>query len=240
MGDVNTGKKSVDELSEGEARAELERLAREVAEHDRRYYQDDAPTISDAEYDALRQRNAAIEARFPELARVDSPSKSIGAKPAGRFRKVRHGVPMLSLGNAFAGEEVVEFLARIRRFLRLPDDHELVLTAEPKIDGLSASLRYGGGEFVLGATRGDGAEGEDVTANLRTIGEIPQRLPKGVPAVVEVRGEVYMTYADFTALNAREAERGGRVFVNPRNTAAGALRQLDPKITAERPLRFFA
>src|SRR5688572_2649027 len=184
MGDVNTGKKSVDELSEGEARAELERLAREVAEHDRRYYQDDAPEISDAEYDALRQRNAAIEARFPELVRVDSPSKRVGAKPSGRFRKVRHAVPMLSLGNAFAEEDVVDFLSRIRRFLRWPAEQELVLTAEPKIDGLSASLRYEHGELALGATRGDGAVGEDVTANLRTIAEIPQKLPKGAPEIV--------------------------------------------------------
>jgi DNA ligase (NAD+) len=232
--------KAVDALTEEEAAAELERLAREIAEHDRRYHQEDAPIISDAEYDALRLRNAAIEARFPELVRVDTPSKRVGAKPAGRFRKVRHKVPMLSLGNAFSEEDVADFVARIRRFLKLAADAELVFTAEPKIDGLSASLRYEKGELVLGATRGDGAEGEDVTANVRTIAEIPQRLPKGVPDVVEVRGEVYMTYADFTALNAREAERGGRVFVNPRNTAAGALRQLDPKITADRPLRFFA
>ena len=230
----------VDELTFDEAKAELASLAAEIAAHDRRYYQDDAPTISDADYDALRRRNAALEARFPELVRADSPSARVGAKPAGRFRKVRHTVPMLSLGNAFADEDVVEFLARIRRFLKLPAEHKLVVTAEPKIDGLSASLRYERGEFALGATRGDGGEGEDVTANLRTIAEIPQRLPKGAPAVAEIRGEVYMTYADFTALNAREAARGGRVFVNPRNTAAGALRQLDPKITAERPLHFFA
>jgi DNA ligase (NAD+) len=235
-----TPPKPVDALSEDEARAELDRLAKEIAEHDRRYHQEDAPTISDADYDALRQRNAAIEARFPELARPDSPSTKVGAKPAGRFKKVRHTVPMLSLGNAFSDEDVIEFLARVRRFLGLKAEHEVTLAAEPKIDGLSASLRYEHGELVLGATRGDGAEGEDVTANIRTIGEIPQRLPKDVPKVVEVRGEVYMTQADFQALNAREAERGGRVFVNPRNTAAGALRQLDPKITAERPLRFFA
>ena len=183
----------------------------------------------------------AIEARFPDLARADSPSKRVGAKPSGRFRKVRHTIPMLSLGNAFAEEDVVEFFARVRRFLGLSRPiTKSRFTAEPKIDGLSASLRYERGELVLGATRGDGTEGEDVTANIRTIKEIPQRLPKGVPDVVEVRGEVYMTHADFAALNKREAEKGGRVFVNPRNTAAGALRQLDPKITAERPLHFFA
>ena len=188
----------------------------------------------------LRQRNLAIEARFPDLVREDSPSKRVGAKPSGRFRKVRHTIPMLSLGNAFDEEDVVEFFARVRRFLGLAADHEIPFTAEPKIDGLSSSLRYERGELVLGATRGDGTEGEEVTANIRTIKEVPQRLPKGVPDVVEIRGEVYMTHADFAALNKREAEKGGRVFVNPRNTAAGALRQLDPKITAERPLHFFA
>jgi DNA ligase (NAD+) len=234
-----TSSKPVDVLDEAEARAELERLAKEIAEHDRRYHQEDAPTISDAEYDALRQRNAAIEARFPELARADSPSVRVGAAPAGRFKKVRHALPMLSLGNAFADEDVFEFMARVRRFLKLGEDADLIFTAEPKIDGLSASLRYVDGKLALGATRGDGVEGEDVTANIRTIHEIPDELPKGAPEIVEIRGEVYMTQADFAALNAREAARGGRVFVNPRNTAAGALRQLDAKITAERPLRFF-
>jgi DNA ligase (NAD+) len=237
---AKTQPKPVDDLTEEEAAAELERLAGEIAEHDRRYYQEDQPTVSDAEYDALRRRNAAIEARFPELIREDSPSKRVGAKPSGRFKKVRHSIPMLSLGNAFDDADVKDFVARVRRFLRLGDDEELVLTAEPKIDGLSASLRYEGGKFTLGATRGDGTEGEDVTANLRTIGEIPKRLPRGAPEVVEVRGEVYMTHADFIALNKREAARGGRTFVNPRNTAAGALRQLDAKITAERALHFFA
>jgi DNA ligase (NAD+) len=232
--------RAVGDLSETEATAELARLAEEIAEHDKRYYQEDEPSISDAEYDALRLRNAAIEARFPELVREDSPSTRIGAKPSGRFKKVRHAVPMLSLGNAFDAEDVADFVARVRRFLRLSQNDELALTAEPKIDGLSASLRYESGRLVLGATRGDGTEGEDVTANIRTIGEIPQRLPKSVPEVAEVRGEVYMTHADFAALNKREAGRGGRTFVNPRNTAAGALRQLDPAITAERPLRFFA
>jgi DNA ligase (NAD+) len=237
-GDKKT--RPVEELTPEQAEVELEHLAAEIAEHDKRYFQEDAPTISDADYDALRQRNLAIEQRFPDLVRPDSPSKRVGAKPSGRFRKVRHSVPMLSLGNAFTEEDVVDFFARVRRFLGLSPEHEIPFTAEPKIDGLSSSLRYERGELVLGATRGDGTEGEDVTANIRTIREVPQRLPKGVPDVVEVRGEVYMTHADFAALNKREAERGGRVFVNPRNTAAGALRQLDPKITAERPLRFFA
>ncbi len=237
---VETAIKPVDGLSEAEARAELDRLATEIAEHDRRYHQEDAPTISDAEYDALRLRNAAIEARFPELARVDSPSTQVGAKPSGRFRKVRHVLPMLSLDNAFSDEDVLDFMARIRRFLGLREDDDVTMTAEPKIDGLSASLRYERGALVLGATRGDGTEGEDVTQNIRTIAEIPQRLPKGVPDVVEVRGEVYMTHADFAAINAREAEAGGRVFANPRNFAAGSLRMLDPKITAARPLHFFA
>ncbi len=240
MARKKTEPEPVDALTAEDAEVELTRLASEIAEHDKRYYQADAPSISDAEYDALRQRNDAIEKRFPDLVREDSPSKRVGVKPTGRFKKVRHSLPMLSLGNAFAEEDVVDFFARVRRFLGLPADHEIVFTAEPKIDGLSSSLRYERGELVLGATRGDGAVGEDVTANIRTIGEIPKRLPKGAPDVVEVRGEVYMTHADFAALNKREAEKGGRVFVNPRNTAAGALRQLDPKITAERPLHFFA
>jgi DNA ligase (NAD+) len=232
--------KPVDDLSETEARAELERLAGEIAEHDRRYHGEDAPVISDADYDALRRRHAAIEARFPELGRVDSPTRQVGARPSGRFRKVRHSVPMLSLDNAFSDEDVRDFMGRVRRFLGLPDGKHVALTAEPKIDGLSATLRYERGELVLGATRGDGAEGEDVTANIRTISEIPQRLPDGVPEVVEVRGEVYMLHAEFAEMNAREAERGGRVFANPRNSAAGSLRQQDPKITAARPLHFFA
>ena len=232
--------KAVDDLGEAEAASELARLAHEIAEHDKRYYQEDQPTISDADYDALRQRNSAVEARFPKLVRADAPSKKVGAKPSGRFKKVRHSIPMLSLGNAFSEEDVVDFMARVRRFLKWPEEKPLAYVAEPKIDGLSASLRYEGGEFVLGATRGDGTEGEDVTANLRTIREIPRWLPKGAPEVTEIRGEVYMTHADFAELNKREAERGGRTFVNPRNTAAGALRQLDAKITAERPLHFFA
>ncbi|MGQ7792538.1 NAD-dependent DNA ligase LigA [Faunimonas sp. B44] len=231
----------VDALPADEAEAELERLAAEIAEHDRRYYQEDAPVVSDAEYDRLRQRNAAIEARFPELVRADSPSGRVGAQPSQKFGKIRHAVPMLSLDNAFSDEDVVDFVGRIRRFLGLKAEAAVALTAEPKIDGLSASLRYEAGRLVVGATRGDGTEGEDVTANIRTIAEIPQSLPAGAPEVVEIRGEVYMSHADFRALNERMAAAGGgRVFANPRNAAAGSLRQLDPKITASRPLRFFA
>jgi DNA ligase (NAD+) len=230
-----------DALSDAQAKAELKRLAAEIAGHDKRYYQDDAPAVSDADYDALRQRNAAIEARFPDLVRGDSPSRRIGAAPAAKFAKVRHAVPMLSLGNAFADEDVVDFVGRIRRFLRLPEDEEIAFSAEPKIDGLSMSLRYENGELIRGATRGDGSEGEDVTANVKTLEDIPHRLGgKAVPAVCEVRGEIYMTKSAFLALNKRQAETGGQVFANPRNSAAGSLRQKDPSITASRPLGFFA
>jgi DNA ligase (NAD+) len=231
---------AVEALTEAQATAELARLAAEIAGHDRRYYQDDAPTVSDADYDALRRRNEAIEARHPELARADSPSRKVGAHPAGKFAKVRHAVPMLSLGNAFADEDVTDFVERIRRFLRLPADAPLAFTAEPKIDGLSCSLRYEGGRLVNAATRGDGTEGEDVTANIRTLDDVPERMRGDAPAVCEVRGEVYMTRADFLALNKRQAAEGRPLFANPRNSAAGSLRQLDPAITASRPLRFFA
>ena len=233
-------KKPADTLTASEAEKELERLAHEIAEHDRRYYQEDAPAISDAAYDALRQRNAAIEERFPKLVRTDSPSFRVGAKPAAKFRKVVHAVPMLSLDNVFTDEDVADFIARVRRFLGLKEDHDLVVTAEPKIDGLSASLRYEGGVFVQGATRGDGTEGEDITANLRTIRDIPLRLEGKAPAVFEVRGEVYMTHKSFAALNARQEKEGEKVFANPRNAAAGSVRQLDSRITAERNLHFFA
>ncbi|HVX91920.1 MAG TPA: NAD-dependent DNA ligase LigA [Xanthobacteraceae bacterium] len=237
----DTAKIAVDELSEAQARAELKRLAAEIAEHDRRYYQEDAPTVSDADYDALRRRNEAIEQRFPALVRPDSPSRRVGAAPAGKFAKVRHAVPMLSLSNAFSEQDVADFVERIRRFLRLADDEAPVFTAEPKIDGLSCSLRYEEGELVRGATRGDGSEGEDVTANVRTLADIPHRLKGGhVPRVCEVRGEVYMTKSAFLALNKRQEAAGRQVFANPRNSAAGSLRQLDPSITAARPLGFFA
>ena len=232
---------SVEELSESEAAAELARLASEIEHHDRLYYQSDAPEISDADYDAMRRRNDAIEARFPALVRADSPSHRVGAPASQTFSKVRHRVPMLSLGNAFDDEEVAEFAARVRRFLSLKADDPLAFTAEPKIDGLSISIRYEEGHFVEAATRGDGAEGENVTANVRTIGEIPETLKgKNIPAIAEIRGEIYMSHADFAALNAVQAEAGGKVFANPRNAAAGSLRQLDSAITASRPLRFFA
>jgi DNA ligase (NAD+) len=236
---MKAAKKPVADLSEDEAAAELEQLGAAIAEYDRLYYEDDAPGVSDAEYDALRQRNQAIEQCFPELKRPDSPSERVGLKPAGRFSKVRHKVPMLSLDNAFSDEDVEDFVGRIRRFLGLDADVSVAMTAEPKIDGLSASLRYEGGRLTVGATRGDGTEGEDVTANLKTIGDIPGKLPAGAPEIVEVRGEVYMSHVDFAALNKR-MEASGRIFANPRNAAAGSLRQLDPSITAARPLRFFA
>jgi DNA ligase (NAD+) len=230
-----------DALTAAQAKAELKRLAAEIAAHDKRYYQEDAPTVSDAAYDALRQRNEAIEALFPDLVRADSPNRRVGAAPAGKFAKVRHAVPMLSLGNVFDDEEVVDFANRVRRFLGLSAEEPLAFTAEPKIDGLSCSLRYEGGHLVNAATRGDGFEGEDVTANVRTIGEIPERLHGNrIPELCEVRGEVYMAHADFFALNERQAAEGKPVFANPRNSAAGSLRQLDPAITASRPLKFFA
>jgi DNA ligase (NAD+) len=231
----------VEALTEKQAEAEHVRLAEEIAGHDRRYYQDDAPTVSDAEYDALRRRYGAIEARFPQLATRDSLTQRVGAAPAARFAKVRHAVPMLSLDNAFADADVLDFVGRIRRFLRLPEAEEIVFSAEPKIDGLSMSLRYQDGQLVTAATRGDGAEGEDVTANARTLHDIPKSLKgKGIPSVCEVRGEVYMTKQAFLALNKKQAEAGKPLYVNPRNTAAGSLRQLDAAITASRPLGFFA
>ena len=229
----------VEELAPEAAMEELAALARAIAEADVAYHQADAPKISDADYDALKRRNAAIEARFPELRRPDSPSARVGAAPAEGFAKVRHARPMLSLENAFAEGDVAEFAERIRRFLNLGPDEPLAFTAEPKIDGLSLSLRYEGGRLVVAATRGDGETGENVTPNARTIGDIPDELT-GAPEVLEVRGEAYMSHADFAALNARQAEAGGRTFANPRNAAAGSLRQLDPRISAARPLRFFA
>ncbi|MDG4894064.1 NAD-dependent DNA ligase LigA [Mesorhizobium sp. WSM4976] len=233
--------KPVESLSEGEAARELKRLAAEIAEHDRRYHTEDAPTISDAEYDALARRNLAIEERFPDLVREDSPSRRVGAPPAEGFAKVRHAVPMLSLAKAYTDQDVADFIERGRRFFDRDKDLDIAFTAEPKIDGLSASLRYENGLFVQGATRGDGAVGEDITANLKTIADIPKELQgSGWPEVIEIRGEVYMTYAEFEALKQRSAAVGGQDYVNPRNTAAGSLRQKDPSVTASRNLKFFA
>ena len=232
--------KPVEKLDAGEAAKELARLASEIAAHDLRYHGEDAPTISDAEYDALRTRNSAIEARFPRLIRGDSPSHRIGVKVSEKFTKVVHAKPMLSLDNAFADQDVTDFVARIRRFLGMKEDADLVFVAEPKIDGLSASLRYENGLFVQGATRGDGSEGEDITANLRTIKDIPLRLHGNAPKVLEVRGEVYMTHSNFAALNKRQEKEGKPTYANPRNSAAGSVRQLVSAITASRDLNFFA
>ncbi|MCC5969881.1 MAG: NAD-dependent DNA ligase LigA [Pararhodobacter sp.] len=226
-------------LTEAEAAAELERLEQEISRADRAYHQLDAPEISDAAYDALKRRNAEVEAQFPHLRRADSPSARVGATPAEGFGKIRHSVRMLSLANAFEPDEVQEFDTRIRKYLGLGADAQLACTAEPKIDGVSLALLYRDGALVHAATRGDGETGEDVTANARTIADVPQQL-RGAPAVLEVRGEVYMRHDDFQALNARGADIGGRTFANPRNAAAGSLRQLDPSITRARPLSFFA
>jgi DNA ligase (NAD+) len=229
------------DLTSAQAKAELKRLAYEIALNDKRYYQEDAPKITDAAYDRLRERNAAIEQRFPHLIRADSPSKRVGATPTGRFKKVRHAVPMLSLDNAMAEQDVVDFVARIRRFLKLGEDEKIAFSAEPKIDGLSMSLRYENGALVTAATRGDGAEGEDVTANIKTLHDVPKELKgRNVPKIAEVRGEVYMTKQAFLELNERQKAAGGELYVNPRNTAAGSLRQKDPSVTASRPLGFFA
>jgi DNA ligase (NAD+) len=241
MAPKDASKLAVDELTAAQAKTEHARLESEIAAHDRRYYQEDAPSVSDAEYDRLRQRYSAIERRFPQLRTTTSLTQRIGAAPSARFAKVRHAVLMLSLDNAFAEEDVRDFVGRIRRFLRLPDGEEIAFSAEPKIDGLSMSLRYERGLLVSGATRGDGNEGEDVTANIKTLADVPQRLKaSGIPAICEVRGEVYMTKHAFLALNKRQAESDGQIFANPRNSAAGSLRQKDPSITASRPLGFFA
>ena len=233
--------KTPKDLTEAQAVEELTRLADEIAAHDIRYHQEDAPTISDGEYDELKRRNAALEAAFPHLIRENSPSTRVGAARAEQFSPVEHGVPMLSLDNAFSNDDALEFDAKIRRFLRLSGAEDVAYTAEPKIDGLSASLRYEKGVLVQGATRGDGRTGEDVTENLRTISEIPKRLSgAGWPDVIEVRGEVYLGHDEFAALNAANEAAGQKTYANPRNAAAGSLRQIDPKITAMRPLRFFA
>ena len=238
---MTTPEDDVSGLSEAEAASELERLAREMAEHDARYFNDDAPIISDADYDALKRRNLALEQRFPQLVRADSASSRVGAPISTQFAPVEHGVPMLSLDNAFEDADVAEFAARIRRFLRLSAEDELAFTVEPKIDGLSANLHYEDGVLIRGATRGDGRVGEDITANLRTLGDIPERLSgSGWPATIELRGEVYMEKAAFAAMNAAAETAGQRLYVNPRNSAAGSVRQIDPSVTAGRPLRFFA
>ncbi|WP_366656926.1 NAD-dependent DNA ligase LigA [Fodinicurvata sp. EGI_FJ10296] len=233
--------KDVSDLTADEAAAEHAVLAAAIAHHDRAYYQQDAPEIDDAEYDALRRRIEAVEAWFPELRTADSPTQRVGAAPAAGFAKVRHRVAMLSLGNAFEESDVVDFIARIRRFLSLADDAGLAMIAEPKVDGLSCSLRYEDGVLVRAATRGDGQEGEDITRNVQTIDDhnLPKTL-KDAPAVVEIRGEIYMTRNDFRELNERQAAAGRTVFANPRNAAAGSVRQLDVAITRDRPLRFFA
>src|ERR1700735_3831644 len=213
---------AVDTLTKAQAKVELMRLALELEGHDKRYYQDDAPSVTDAEYDALRQRFNAIEKRFPEFVSSDSPSQKVGAAPSGRFKKVRHAVPMLSLDNAFAEQDVLDFAGRIERFLKLADD-KIEFSAEPKIDGLSMSLRYEGGELVTAATRGDGAEGEDATANIRTLDDVPKKLEgRDVPDICEVRGEVYMTKKAFLALNNKQVKAGQPSFANPRNSAAGS------------------
>ena len=231
--------KDVDDLTQAEAAAEHARLAREIRAHDAAYYTHDKPKVSDAVYDALRQKLEAIEARFPDLATPDSPTQRLGAAPSGKFGEVRHARPMLSLANAFSDEDVADFVTRVRKFLGLGDDHPMAFTAEPKIDGLSASLRYEKGVLVSGATRGDGETGENVTANLRTLNDIPERID-GAPGVLEVRGEVYMSHSAFAALNDAQREAGKAEYKNPRNAAAGSLRQIDPAVTAQRPLHFFA
>ena len=231
----------VDALDKKSARRELARLAQEIAYHDARYHSEDDPEIADADYDALRRRNSEIEVRFPDLIRSDSPSKRVGSAPSSKFGKVRHSVAMLSLSNAFNDEDVADFVVRVRRFLGLEDDEPVAMTAEPKIDGLSIALRYEKGTLVQAATRGDGAVGEDVTANVRAIQAIPDELKgRELPDVLEVRGEIYMSPKDFEDLNRRQEESSSKVFANPRNAAAGSLRQIDATVTAARPLQFFA
>src|SRR5665647_2665731 len=238
---VKPEKTPVDLLTEKQAKAEHARLQVEIAGHDKRYYQQDRPTISDADYDALRVRYYAIEARFPDLRTFESLSQKVRVAKARGFKKVRRAIPMLSLDNAFAEQDVIDFVARIRKFLMLSDDEKIAFSAEPKIDGLSMSLRYEQGELITAATRGDGAEGEDVTANIKTLKQVPQALKgKHIPKICEVRGEVYMTKADFLKLNERQKAADEPIFANPRNSAAGSLRQKDPSVTAARPLGFFA
>jgi DNA ligase (NAD+) len=225
------------ELTEQQAKSELMRLAKEISNHDVLYYQEASPEISDGDYDALRIRNTAIETAFPALRRSDSPSLRVGVAPATGFSKATHSRPMLSLANAFEDANVGEFLLRINRFLGLPANALVEIVGEPKIDGVSASLRYDSGAFVRGATRGDGTVGEDITANLKTIHDLPKSLKGSVPDKIEIRGEVYITKPDFLALNKRQEAAGEKIFANPRNSAAGSLRQIDPAVTASRPFR---
>ncbi len=231
--------KPVKDLDADEAAAELSRLATEIAAADEAYHAKDRPLMTDAEYDALHRRNALIEREFPKLTRADSPSKRVGAAPSTKFAKAEHARPMLSLDNAFNDEDLVEFVARVRRFLMLAEDAPLAFTSEPKIDGLSLNLRYEGGVLKVAATRGDGAVGENVTANVLTVSDIPKSV-KGAPDILEVRGEIYMSHAKFLALNESLEAAGEEAFANPRNAAAGSLRQIDAAVTASRPLRFFA
>ncbi|NNC36803.1 MAG: NAD-dependent DNA ligase LigA [Acidimicrobiales bacterium] len=232
---------AVQDLTEEQAKRELKKLAMEIKANDALYYQDDAPVLSDADYDALRKRNLEIEARFPHLIRKDSPIKDVGAKPSGKFGKIKHAVPMLSLDNAFTDEDVIDFAAKVRRFLSMDEDAALACTAEPKIDGLSASVRYENGKLIHAATRGDGAVGEDITSNMSTLKDVPATLEGvGWPDVLEVRGEVYIADADFDAMNKAQEAAGKDTYKNPRNAAAGSLRQIDPRVTATRPLKFFA
>ncbi|MCC7037336.1 MAG: NAD-dependent DNA ligase LigA [Alphaproteobacteria bacterium] len=230
---------AADTLNPMEATLEADTLRRQLKRHDKAYHQKDAPEISDAEYDALKNRLREIEAAFPNLVTPDSPTQTVGYAPLREFKKIRHAVPMLSLSNSFADEDVTDFVDRVRKFLLIPDTQKVEVLAEPKIDGLSCSLRYESGQLVYAATRGDGEEGEDVTENVKTIKSVPQSLPKGVPDVLEVRGEIYMTREDFQKLNKAQEEAGDKIFANPRNGAAGSLRQLDVRITAKRPLRFY-
>lgn len=241
MSFADTFLKDVGALTAEEAVHELERLAGLIAEYDKAYHTEDAPVVDDATYDGLRRRNDALEAAFPEAVRADSPSARVGGAVAEGFGKITHAVPMLSLDNAFSDGDVQDFIGKVRRFLKYdPLMGALAVTAEPKIDGVSLSLRYESGKLVYAATRGDGTTGENVTSNALTIHNIPQELPAGVPDVVEVRGEVYMAHADFAELNARMEANGGKVFANPRNAAAGSLRQLNSEITKTRRLTFFA
>jgi DNA ligase (NAD+) len=240
MAKASITQKPVEKLNSAEASAELARLAEEIAAHDRRYYEQDAPTVSDAEYDALRIRNDAIEARFPDLKRSDSPTGRVSGAPSAKFATARHAAPMLSLEKAYTDDDVRAFIEQVQRFLGLPRGEMVALTAEPKIDGLSLSLRYEGRKLVQALTRGDGVVGENVTANVRTIRDIPQSLPRAAPDLIEVRGEIYLRKEDFLELNRQQQAAGGEPYVNPRNTAAGSLRQKDPAVTASRPLKFFA